>query len=294
MRRKGIILAGGSGTRLYPMTVAVCKQLFPVYDKPMIYYPLSTLMLAGIRDILIISTHEDLPRFNALLGDGSNFGLNISYAEQPRPDGIAQAFIIAEDFIGGAPSCLILGDNVFYGQGLSAILQKAAIVEAGATIFGYYVRDPNRYGVVSFADDGRPSDIEEKPIKPRSNYAITGIYFFDPDVVSVAKQLVPSTRGELEITDIIKEYLRRSTLSVIVLGRGMAWLDMGTPESLVGAASFVEAVELRQGLKISCPEEVAFRMGYITKEQLEKLAVRNGNSAYGQYLLGLLQEKKPE
>jgi glucose-1-phosphate thymidylyltransferase len=289
-KRKGIILAGGSGTRLYPLTTVISKQLLPVYDKPMIYYPLSTLMLAGIRDILIISTPADLPRFYALLGDGSKFGINLSYAEQSDPGGIPQAFLIGERFLNHAAACLILGDNVFYGQGLPGMLQKAAAATRGATIFGYYVRDPQRYGVVNFDKNGRILGVEEKPVKPRSNYAITGVYFFDGDVVPVAKQLTPSARGELEITDVVQAYLDRSDLSLQVFGRGMAWLDMGTPESLLEAASFVEAVETRQGLKISCPEEVAYRMGFINAEQLERLAATTRNSGYGQYLSRLLQE----
>jgi len=289
-KRKGVILAGGSGTRLYPLTTVISKQLLPVYDKPMIYYPLSTLMLAGIRDILLISTPADLPRFRALLGDGSKFGINLSYAEQSDPGGIPQAFIIGEQFLDHSPACLILGDNVFYGQGLPGMLQKAAAETRGATVFGYYVRDPQRYGVINFDKNGRVLDVEEKPVKPKSNYAITGVYFFDHDVVSVAKQLTPSARGELEITDVVKTYLNRSELSVQLFGRGMAWLDMGTPESLLDAASFVEAVETRQGLKISCPEEVAYRMGFIGAGQLEQLAATTRNSGYGQYLLRLLQE----
>ncbi|BAU48608.1 glucose-1-phosphate thymidylyltransferase [Sulfurifustis variabilis] len=292
-QRKGIILAGGSGSRLYPLTKAISKQLLPVYDKPMIYYPLSALMLAGIRDILLISTPGDLPRFRELLGDGSRLGITIDYAEQPAPDGIPQAFVIGERFIGESPTCLILGDNIFYGQGLPSMLQRASAREKGATIFGYYVRDPQRYGVINFDRKGQTIDIEEKPVAPKSNYAITGIYFFDSDVVSIAKQTKPSARGEVEITDVIKAYLAESSLSVEFFGRGMAWLDMGTPESLLAAASFVEAVEARQGLKISCPEEVAYRMGFITPEQLEKLAAPMRNSGYGQYLQRLLREKAP-
>lgn len=292
-RRKGVILAGGSGTRLYPLTTVISKQLLPVYDKPMIYYPLSTLMLAGIRDILLISTPADLPRFRALLEDGSKFGISLSYAEQSDPGGIPQAFIIGERFLDYSSACLILGDNIFYGQGLPGMLQKAAVETRGATVFGYYVRDPQRYGVINFDKGGQVIDVEEKPSKPKSNYAITGVYFFDDEVVSIAKDLKPSMRGELEITDVVKMYLDRSTLSVQLFGRGMAWLDMGTPESLLEAASFVEAVETRQGLKISCPEEVAYRMGFIGAEQLERLAASMGNSGYGQYLIRLLDDNKP-
>jgi len=289
-KRKGVILAGGSGTRLYPLTTVISKQLLPVYDESLIYYPLSTLMLAGVRDILLISTPADLPRFRALLGDGSKFGVNLAYAEQVDPGGIPQAFIIGEKFLDYSPVCLILGDNVFYGQGLPGMLQKATAEKQGATVFGYYVRDPQRYGVINFDKGGRVLGVEEKPVKPKSNYAITGVYFFDNDVVSIAKQLAPSARGELEITDIVRAYLDRSELSVQLFGRGMAWLDMGTPESLLAAASFVEAVETRQGLKISCPEEVAFRMGFIGADKLAQLAATTKNSGYGQYLLRILQE----
>lgn len=287
--RKGIILAGGSGTRLYPITQVVSKQLLPVYDKPMIYYPLSTMMLAGIRDILIISTPMDLPRFRDLLGDGSRLGIILSYAEQREPGGIPQAFLIGEKFIDRSSVSLILGDNIVYGQGLPTILQKAAARTRGGTVFGYYVRDPERYGVVSFDDTGRVTDIEEKPARPRSNYAVTGIYFFDHDVVDISKELRPSARGELEITDVIRVYLRRDELSVELFGRGTAWLDMGTHESLLAAASFIETVEARQGLKIACPEEVAYRMRFITADQLKGLAEPLNSSGYGQYLLELLK-----
>ena len=291
MAYKGIILAGGSGTRLHPLTVSVSKQLMPIYDKPMIYYPVATLMLAAIRDILIITTPRDQEAYQTLLGDGGRWGVNFQYAAQPSPDGLAQAFLIGENFIGADPACLILGDNIYYGQGLSAVLRRAAVRERGATVFGYYVRDPERYGVVSFDDQGRAMDIEEKPKAPKSNYAVTGLYFYDNEVVNVAKNIRPSARGELEITDVNRVYLERGELNVELLGRGYAWLDTGTHESLLAAAHFVQVVEQRQGLKVACPEEVAWRMNFIDDEQLARLAEPLAKSGYGQYLMELLERR---
>jgi glucose-1-phosphate thymidylyltransferase len=287
---KGIILAGGSGTRLFPITQVVSKQLLPVYDKPMIYYPLSTLMLAGIRDILIISTPQDTGRFSELLGDGSQWGLNLSYAIQPSPDGLAQAFLIGRDFIGGDTCSLVLGDNIFYGQTLSSQLQRAAANDQGATIFAYRVHDPERYGVVEFDGDGNAISIEEKPREPRSHYAVTGLYFYDNQVSTLAASLKPSHRGELEITDLNRLYLEAGRLKVQLMGRGMAWLDTGTHESLFEAGLFVKTIQQRQGLKIACPEEIAFRLGYIGVDQLERLGRAIPKSGYGQYLLALSSE----
>ena len=287
MQRKGIILAGGSGTRLHPLTCSISKQLMPVYDKPMIYYPLSVLLLAGIREIAVITTPEHGPLFQTQLGDGSQWGCRLTYIEQPRPEGLAQAFLLAENFLAGAPSCLILGDNIFFGQGLAELLARADAREQGATVFGYHVSDPQRYGVVEFDRRGQAISIEEKPSEPKSNYAVTGLYFYDAQVVDIARSIRPSARGELEITDVNNRYLQQGSLHVERIGRGVAWLDTGTHESLLAAANFVQAVQMRQGLKVACPEEIAWRKGFISGDQLRKLALPLCKSGYGQYLLEL-------
>ena len=288
---KGIILAGGTGSRLHPMTVSVSKQLMPVYDKPMIYYPLATLMQAGIREILIIATPEDYQAYQKLLGDGSGWGLNLQYAQQPRPEGLAQAFLIGEDFIGDSRVCLILGDNIFYGNRIEETLQNAVNQQDGASVFAYYVTDPERYGVVELDDDGRAIDLEEKPASPKSNYAVTGLYMYDNDVVDIAKNIKPSARGELEITDVNKTYMERKTLRVELFDRGTAWLDTGTVQSLLDAANFIRVLEERQGLKIGCPEEIAYRQGFIDASQLKILAEKLDKSGYGQYLMELLRQR---
>ncbi|NDD12532.1 MAG: glucose-1-phosphate thymidylyltransferase [Betaproteobacteria bacterium] len=293
-QRRGIILAGGSGTRLYPVTQVVSKQLLPVYDKPMIFYPLSTLMLAGIREVLVISTPQDTPRFSALLGDGSRWGMQIDYAVQPSPDGLAQAFLIGKSWLRQGPSSLILGDNIFFGHDLQKAVQRANVKSRGATVFAYHVNDPQRYGVVSFDATGRADSLEEKPSKPRSNYAVTGLYFYDERVVEIASSIRPSSRGELEITDVNRRYLEMNSLEVEVLGRGFAWLDTGTHESLMEASSFVQTIERRQGLKIACPEEIAFRSGWINASQIEKIAAPMIKNDYGQYLMRLIAQEHRE